>query len=484
MSHQDENQLIIPGFMDPAIGKINPTNRWIVLANQIPWSSICEIYNSKMNQKMGAPSKKARLVIGALILKHKLKLSDEETVDQISENPYFQYFCGLPKYTTDKPFDASLFVYIRKRFTIEDFNSMSHCLQQFEIEISEIPEEASSSQTEEILPNIIVADATAIPQEIPYPTDLELVAKARIFSEKAIDILWSSFKSILPGNKPRTYRKKAQKEYLLASKRRKQSQENWLKATDVQLRYLERNIKFIHTILNTVDDHKKHIDNDLTLIPFKPRDLKLFYVMQEVASQQRFHQDYPQERIPHRIVNFFQPHIRPIVRGKKNAPTEFGAKIALSMDDGYSYIDHASWENFYEGEEQFVQKHVDEFKKRNPDKILNGFSGDQLYGNKKAREYLKNEEIEFLGKSLGRPPKNTEKATKNKEKEKIHNQLRNEVEGKFGQLKRGYNLDQIKSKGSDTSFAWIGCALFITNLVRFQKGIFFDSIFEWIITVV
>ena len=40
----------------------------------------------------GRPSKDARLVIGAVIIKHKLNLSDRETVAQIQENPYLQHF--------------------------------------------------------------------------------------------------------------------------------------------------------------------------------------------------------------------------------------------------------------------------------------------------------------------------------------------------------------------------------------------------------
>jgi len=48
--------------------------------------------------KEGRPSKPASLVIGAMIIKHKLNLSDEETVMQIQENPYLQYFCDYKTY--------------------------------------------------------------------------------------------------------------------------------------------------------------------------------------------------------------------------------------------------------------------------------------------------------------------------------------------------------------------------------------------------
>ncbi len=53
-----------------------------------------------------------------VMIKHKLCLSDEETVQQIQENPYLQYFVGLPGYQRQVPFVPSLFVESRKRMGI------------------------------------------------------------------------------------------------------------------------------------------------------------------------------------------------------------------------------------------------------------------------------------------------------------------------------------------------------------------------------
>lgn len=61
-----------------------------------------------MSADQDRPANKARVVIGTLIIKHKLVLSDRKTVGQIQENPYMQYFIGLESYTSEKPFDASL----------------------------------------------------------------------------------------------------------------------------------------------------------------------------------------------------------------------------------------------------------------------------------------------------------------------------------------------------------------------------------------
>jgi hypothetical protein len=53
---------------------------------------------------MGAPAKPFRMALGALIIKEKLKASDRETVEQIRENPYLQYFIGMEKYSNKEPF--------------------------------------------------------------------------------------------------------------------------------------------------------------------------------------------------------------------------------------------------------------------------------------------------------------------------------------------------------------------------------------------
>lgn len=77
------------------LGKLDPNNRWVIMAELIPWSEFEEEYSSQLSDKMGAPAKQFRMALGALIIKEKLGISDRETVEQIRENPYLQYFIGL-----------------------------------------------------------------------------------------------------------------------------------------------------------------------------------------------------------------------------------------------------------------------------------------------------------------------------------------------------------------------------------------------------
>ena len=77
------------------------------------------------SESTGRPPLSPRVVLGSLIIKHICNLDDRETVDQISENMYMQYFLGYSSFTTDAPFDASLFVEFRKKLGHNEINAIN-----------------------------------------------------------------------------------------------------------------------------------------------------------------------------------------------------------------------------------------------------------------------------------------------------------------------------------------------------------------------
>lgn len=98
------------------------------MANLIPWSEFEDEYAKQFTIEMGAPAKSFRIAIGSLIIKEKLGLSDRETVEQIRENPYLQYFIGLNSYSNEAPFEASMLVHFRQRIDIELVNRMNRSM--------------------------------------------------------------------------------------------------------------------------------------------------------------------------------------------------------------------------------------------------------------------------------------------------------------------------------------------------------------------
>jgi transposase, IS5 family len=157
-----------------------------------------------------------------------------------------------------------------------------------------------------------------------------------------------------------------------------------------------------------------------------------------------------------RIVSIHQPHARPIVRGKARSKTEFGAKIHLSLVDGYSFLDTISWDAFNEG--SCLKAYVENYRQRfgfYPAKVL----ADKIYCSQENRKWLKDNGIKLAAKPLGRP---SAKAVENH----VSPGDRNPIEGKFSQAKTGYGMNRIKARLKDTSQSWIAAIILVLNLVK------------------
>jgi len=109
-------QLEFVDFYMPFSGKLNPDNRWVKLAEIVPWQLAEQIYADAFCDDFGAPALSARVALGALLIKEREGLTDRGTVEAIQENPYMQFFIGLQEFTEEPAFDASLMVDFRKRF--------------------------------------------------------------------------------------------------------------------------------------------------------------------------------------------------------------------------------------------------------------------------------------------------------------------------------------------------------------------------------
>jgi transposase, IS5 family len=105
--------------------KLAEDNRWVILSNLIPWEKFEEEYAEQFSTDIGAPAKSFRMALGALIVKEKLGISDRETVEQIKENPYLQYFLGMSVYSNHPLFDASMLVHFRQRISADMVNRIN-----------------------------------------------------------------------------------------------------------------------------------------------------------------------------------------------------------------------------------------------------------------------------------------------------------------------------------------------------------------------
>ncbi len=461
-SYQSPNQLKLLGFDTPFEKNLKSDNRWVIMADRIPWDSLVNVYTSQLkNHRTGASSLNARVVIGSLIIKHMCDLSDRDTIQNIQENVYMQYFLGYSSFSNEAPFDASLFVEIRKRLGVEQINKINEQIlglhhidgTAFRIDLdsnTENKEDGSAAEDgscEESTPTHkgkLITDATACPQDIAYPTDLNLLNDARVKSESIIDELYALSKLEI---KPRTSRRNARKDYLQTAQKKKKSKKVIRKAIKSQLSYLKRNLKTINRLLD-----------DLSNIPLCHKSYRYLLVIKTLYDQQQYMYDNKVHRVDHRIVSIHQPHVRPIVRGKANSNVEFGSKIQVSLMQGYAFLDELSWDAFNEG--STLMDTVDKYKKRfayYPEEVL----VDKIYCTRANRKALKILGIKLRAKPLGRPRK--------EEPYKVTPGERNPIEGKFGQAKTAYGLNRIKARLRDTSESWIATIVLVLNLVKLTK---------------
>ena len=165
--------------MKGSLERLPKTNRWVQMGDSLPWTEYEKVYNKQLkNDTVGASNRPGRMVIAALIIKHKLGLSDEETILAIQENPYMQYMCGLTEYSDRPIFDPSLFTTICKRITIDDINALTLELARKARERKgreDKDDDGSHPSADRTQPTDIKADATCADAEIRHPTDLDLI---------------------------------------------------------------------------------------------------------------------------------------------------------------------------------------------------------------------------------------------------------------------------------------------------------------------
>ena len=111
-------------------GQLSEKNRWVIMSKLIPWSEYESEYAENFSLEMGAPAKSFRMALGSLIIQEKLGISDRETVEQIRENPYLQYFIGQKKYRSEAPFDPSMMVHFRQRIGEEFMGRINKAMVQ------------------------------------------------------------------------------------------------------------------------------------------------------------------------------------------------------------------------------------------------------------------------------------------------------------------------------------------------------------------
>jgi hypothetical protein len=452
MNRKRRRQLAFHDYISGFSGaRIFADNRWVKLAQIIPWDLVDRKYAENFEgRSTGNPAIESRVAFGALIIKQELNLSDDDTLAMIRENPHCQYFLGMSEFLEAAPFDASKMTAFRKRFPPEAMAEINEAIIAAGKDNDDPPpassEGAEPDKKETDNAGTLILDATCAPSDIHFPTDAGILNDARIVSEKLIDQLYAKSKDQV---KPRTYRQKARKDYLLLVRNKRPGRKLIRRTIRKQLQYLGRNLKHLEKMLaeDSLSDRQKQQLETITL----------------VYRQQKQMYDNHSHKVDNRIVSVHQPWIRPIVRGKLVAKVEFGAKLALSMEDGYARVEKLSWSAF--NESQTLIASCLKYKERNgvfPERIL----GDKIYRTRDNLQFCQKHGIRMNGPKLGRPPKDKAVYEEQKRLEQQEAGERNAIEGKFGEGKRRYGLGCVMTRLDETSNTSIHLVIVMMNLKK------------------
>lgn len=468
----------------------------------VPWDNMAKVFFSKLSQNLGRPTVDLRIVLGALMISHVENLSDERTIEFIQENIYAQYFVGLSSFQADAVFTPSLFVEIRKRLgtqgsahlnelliteaaklkmikhrrsvddgydkakPIEGVNAVENDSASLPVQVTDNEDVESvsagvgESKTQADTPNPgernrgqMVIDATVAPVQMAYPTDTNLLADCRRHSEQLLDLIYEAHKANWK-TKPRTYRREAQKKSTNFSKKRSKGKKDIRKAVKNELGYLKRNFGHLNKMLDLLEVKQQ-------TCPWSYAQRRQFWIMQEIYRQQKEMYSDKRRFIKDRIVSTYMPFIRPIKRGKGGAKnTEFGPKINATTTEGFTWSHRMDFNAFNEALDLPAQ--VEEYKRQfgyYPSVVL----ADKIYWTNANRKWLKERSIKMNATPKGRKPA-TSKYTK--EKIRKRNNQRNTIEGKFGEGKNRYGMDNLRNRLPETIGVAVNLIFLAMNLAK------------------
>ena len=448
----DYEQLSFIGFNSTCGLQLDPQNEWIVIAGKLPWRAWETLYAAMFPAETGNVAKPCRMVMGSLIIQQHMGFTDRDLVDQLRQNPYYQYFIGLEAFQHDAPFARTLLVTWRKRLTLE-FIIKANDLLCDAAPKTFMFRKGKAHFKRGVLVATQICDATVAPQYIRFPQDTSLLNEARMKLENMIDFFCEAYDL----DKPRTYRKVAHKDYLAFARSKKPTKEAVRKAVKAQLSYVRRDLNYIDDFMHEgYAPAEKFIDNII--------------VIHILYEQQLYMYENNTHKVDNRIVNIHLPFVRPVMRGKAKALTEFGAKLHLSVDElGFGRIENLSFNSYNEG--PMLIEALTAYKYRNgeyPERVL----VDQIYRTKANIAFCNTNGIRISGPKLGRPTKDDAKLRKERKVAAVDNTDRIEVERYFSTAKRRNGMGVIKRKREDTSLIAIAMSILVTNIfVTFKLAV-------------
>lgn len=216
-----------------------------------------------------------------------------------------------------------------------------------------------------------------------------------------------------------------------------------------QLQYLRRDLSIVDSMLQS------------GLKLSQKQQLRL-ETLRKIYEQQKYMYDNHTHSVPDRIVSVSQPFIRPIVRGKAGKSVEFGAKLDISVSNGWARLEYWSFDAYNEATK--LVETIERYRAREghyPERVL----ADKIYRNRENLSYCKLHGIRLSGPALGRPRRDEQR---DRRQTHFDQNERIEVERQFSFAKRKCNLGKVKTKLAETVGFTLAMSIVVLNLRKIQ----------------
>lgn len=276
-------------FKVPLEEIINKAHPLVRLSETINWKALEEKLSEKYSEKMGAPGKQIRLMVGLQYLKYMYNESDEMIVQKFVENPYYQYFCGNEYFEHSLPIDSSSMTNFRKRMGKEDIDEL------LKETVSSV---TCSGQLKEKDFEQLNVDTTVQEKAISFPTDSKLYYK---MLEDLVD-------------QAKSRGIKLRQSYKFVSKKSLTKQGGYAHAK--QMKRSRKMTKRLKTYLGRVyrDIEKKSVNKDEELT-------KILAQAERLLNQTKDSKN--------KLYSIHAPEVECISKGKVHKRYEFGCKVSM-----------------------------------------------------------------------------------------------------------------------------------------------------------
>jgi len=419
------------GFINPSLYQLDEELKKVdELLSQGP---LLKPFEALFDESMGRPGTPTGIYLRMMYLKFRWGLSYEEVEIEVRERLPWRYFCHLSLMDTVP--DATTLIKLNQRFGQERVTNLNKQL------VGHLVKHRA------IKPRRIRIDSTTLEAHIAYPTDIGILHQAvRTLSHRA-----SSLGQRIVSHVRAT--KKALARWGASSKAKP-------KERKAQGKKILKKVAQLAT--DTLAQSRQALQQVSATAP-TPLRQEFSQTIELTAKLIEQTQDkLAGKPIPQRIVSFFDPEARAIVKGKLDKPVEFGRTLQLVQDASGVIVHYEIHRGNPSDKTELISlvRQTKKVLKQAPRELATDrgyYSSENL--NKLSRLGVRRVGIPKIGR-LSR----TEKRHQHRRWFKELQRFRCGIEAGISLLKRRFSLGRVLAKGSPATAVWTGFAIFTFNL--------------------